>query len=85
MAEHIITEYEGEVRNPDRLSESPAELERCLSEIKGIGPVRARIFLRELRGNSEHADSVLTEMEIETARDLRLIDEEGTAIEQIKA
>jgi hypothetical protein len=55
-----ITEYlkatYGNLEEVHRQSTSPADLERRLGTMRGIGPVGVNIFLRELRGIWEKAD-----------------------------
>lgn len=45
----------GDLEEIHRRSADPSDLERCLQEFKGVGPVATNIFLRELRGIWEKA------------------------------
>jgi len=53
-------------------STSPSDLENRLKEFKGIGPVGANIFLRELRGIWEKAKPNASPMAVSTAQKIGL-------------
>ncbi len=53
-------------------SSSPSDLERRLMEFKGVGPVCASIFLRELRGTWEKAKPEPSPMAVATAEKIGL-------------
>lgn len=59
----------------EKLSEesiNPKDLEKCLREFKGVGPVGVNIFLRELRGIWENAKPLPSLMAVSTAKRVRL-------------
>lgn len=84
IANKLLADYGGKITELSKRSKSPTELEARLLEFKGIGPVRAQIFLRELRGVWNNADPQLTAMEISTARHLKIIDSDFEALEKLK-
>jgi len=84
IAAKLISEYGGEVRRMDALSKGSAELEARLMELKGVGPVTAKIFLRELRGVWRNADPEPTDPEVRAAKALGMVTVEGRALEQLK-
>ncbi|MCW4024678.1 MAG: hypothetical protein NWF01_06540 [Candidatus Bathyarchaeota archaeon] len=51
----MLKEKYGNLENLHQAASSPDELEKCLLEFKGVGPVGVNIFLRELRGIWEKA------------------------------
>ncbi len=51
-----LKEKYGDLENLHAVSEDSADLEKRLQEFKGIGPLGANIFLRELRGIWKKAD-----------------------------
>jgi endonuclease III len=70
----LIERYGGRLGNVHEAATDPRDLERRLQEIgKGIGPVTANIFLRELRGIWSKADPALSEPAVMAARHLGLI------------
>jgi len=83
-ARRIVVELGGDISKLDRSSKCPEDLEGRLTEFKGVGPVTARIFLRELYGLWRNADPPLTEIELRAARGLGVITEEGDPLEQLK-
>lgn len=70
----LIERYGGRLANVHEAAADPRDLERRLQEIgKGIGPVTANIFLRELRGIWPRADPPVSEPAVLAARHLGLI------------
>ena len=70
ICKKLVDDYGGRVEKLDDLSNSPRDLEKRLLEFKGIGPVTASIFLRELRGIWKNADPFPTSIEVLAARKL---------------
>lgn len=66
----ILDDYDGRITRLDEVAESPADLEKRLTDFKGIGPVTANIFLRELRPYWTMADPEPLEAVRDTAREL---------------
>lgn len=85
IAEKLLTEYNGNIRKLDELSRNSQGLEQRLLEFRGIGPVTAKIFLRELRGIWKNADPEPTPIEILAAKELGVIESEKNALEKLKA
>jgi hypothetical protein len=83
-AGRLVKEYDGNMRQLDAASDSPAALEAALREFRGVGPITAKIFLRELRGVWRNAEPDLTEVEILAARDLGFITGKGRPIDELK-
>ena len=83
-AARLISEFGGDVSRLDGLSKSPKELEERLMELKGVGPVTAKIFLRELRGIWVNADPGPTEVEVRAAKALGMVSDEKKALMQLK-
>ncbi len=84
IANKLLIDYDGKITELDEKSKSPEELETKLLEFKGIGPVRAQIFLRELRGVWKNADPQLTATEISAAKHLKIIKSDFEALERLK-
>jgi endonuclease III len=63
-----LKEKYGDLETLHRMSSSPKDLERRLQEFKGVGPVGANIFLRELRGVWEKAKPKPSRMAIKVAQ-----------------
>jgi len=80
MAEKVLADYGGDISRLDRVSDGPRDLERRLLELKGVGPVTARIFLRELRGIWKNADPKPGSIEIAAARALGFIEDDGQSL-----
>ncbi len=80
MAEKVLADYGGEISRLDEVSDGPRDLERRLLELKGVGPVTARIFLRELRGIWRNADPDPTSIEVAAARALGFIKEDTQSL-----
>lgn len=70
IAEMLTTRYGGDLNRLHREAKDAPDLEVKLNEFKGVGPVTVNIFLRELRGIWEKADSLPGNMVIEASRDL---------------
>ena len=71
----LIEQYDGRLSNVHAASQDPADLEVRLQNIgKGIGPVTANIFLRELRGIWPKAEPLLSGPVIMAAKHLGLLD-----------
>jgi hypothetical protein len=84
IARKLLEDYDGNVTKLDRLSQNPKDLERKLQEFRGLGPVTARIFLRELRGLWKNSDPDPTTIEILAAKKLGMIESEENALEKFK-
>jgi hypothetical protein len=84
VAKKFLEDYDGEIEKLDKISENPGDLERRLQEFRGVGPVTAKIFLRELRGVWKNADPQPTSIEILAAKNLGIIDSEEDALERLK-
>jgi hypothetical protein len=84
VAKKLLEDYDGEIEKLDKISENPGDLERRLQEFRGVGPVTAKIFLRELRGIWKNADPQPTSIEISAAKNLGIIDSEEDALERLK-
>ncbi len=85
VAEKVISDLGGDFSRLDRETQDPRDLERRLLEFKGVGPVTARIFLRELRGIWQNADPDLTDVELIAALELGLVTDKEHALAQLKA
>jgi endonuclease III len=70
IAEMLTTRYGGDLNRLHLEAKDASDLEVKLNEFKGVGPVTVNIFLRELRGIWEKADSLPGNMVIEASRDL---------------
>ncbi len=82
----LLTHYDGKLTNVHAAAEDPRDLERRLQDIgKGIGPVTANIFLRELRGIWPKADPMPSEPLILAAKHLGLFDKNMKNREQMLA
>jgi endonuclease III len=69
----LLADY-GDLDRLHEASEGSLDLERRLMELKGVGPVCANIFLREMRGIWEKADPHPSEMAKSTGQRLGLED-----------
>ncbi len=85
IAEKLLRDYNGDIRKLDELSKNSRESEQRLLEFRGIGPVTAKIFLRELRGIWKNADPEPTPVEILAAKELGIIESEKNALEKLKS
>ncbi len=70
-------QYGGDLNRLHEEARDPMDLEVKLMEFKGVGPVTANIFLRELRGIWQKADPAPGDMVIYAARALGLTGLEG--------
>ena len=84
IAEKLLRDYNGDIEKLDELSKNSEELEQRLVEFRGIGPVTAKIFLRELRGIWKNADPEPTLVEILAAKPLGIIETEKNILEKLK-
>jgi hypothetical protein len=84
VAKKLLEDYNGEIEKLDKISENPDDLERRLQEFRGVGPVTAKIFLRELRDIWENADPQPTSIEISAAKNLGIIEFEEDALKRLK-
>jgi hypothetical protein len=84
VARKLLKDYDEEIEKLDEISQDPGDLERRLREFRGVGPVTAKIFLRELRGIWKNADSEPTSIEILAAKNLGIIESEEDALEKLK-
>lgn len=57
VSKELLEKYNGDLNEVHKLAKDPRDLERRLQEFYSVGPVTCRIFLRELRGIWEKADS----------------------------
>lgn len=70
----LIERYNGKLSNVHAAANDPRDLERRLQDIgKGIGPVTANIFLRELRGIWPKAEPLPSDLVVLSARCLGLL------------
>lgn len=76
MSENLQSEYGGSLDKLHSESADPADLEkRIMALAKGIGPVTAGIFLREMRGSWEKAQPLPSDKVVQTAKELGYIPE----------
>jgi endonuclease III len=79
-----LKEEYGDLEGIHKKSASPEDLERRLTEFKGIGPVGVNIFLRELRGIWKNARPKPSKIAVETARIIGLRDIEPYESELVR-
>ena len=84
VARKLLESYDGKIEKLDKISKNPRDLERRLQEFRGVGPVTAKIFLRELRGIWRNADPQPTSIEISAAKNLGIIASEEEALKRLK-
>jgi len=84
IAEKLLRDYDGDIKKLDELSKNSEELEQRITEFRGIGPVTAKIFLRELRGIWKNADPEPTPIEILAAKELGIVETEENALDELK-
>jgi len=84
ITKKLLRDYDGDVRKLDELSNNPNELEQRLQEFRGVGPITARLFLRELRGIWKNADPQPTRIEVTAARELGIIESNKNVLETLK-
>ena len=70
VARMLNTRYGGNLNRLHEEARDERDVEARLLEFKGVGPVTANIFLRELRGIWGKADPLPDDLVIEAARDL---------------
>ncbi len=63
---------EGGLEEIYKKSENPADLERRLKELRGVGPICVSIFLRELREIWDKADPETSQIALEVGKKLGL-------------
>ncbi len=74
IAGDILDRYRGDLNALHDLSEGPRDLEsRIMSLGKGIGPVTANIFLREMRSVWTRADPAVSPLALPAAKDLGIV------------
>jgi len=79
IADKLEREYQGDLNLLHDRAEDSQDLEAKLLEFKGIGPVTANIFLRELRGVWERAEPLPSDLALLAAQSLGLIETEAPA------
>jgi endonuclease III len=84
MVKKLLEDYDGEIRKLDEVSIDPRDLELRLQEFRGVGPITAKIFLRELRGIWRNADPEPTVIEVLAAKNLGILKSDGDALERLK-
>ena len=67
-----LKEKYGDLENLHAESSRPEDLEKCLQEFKGVGPIGVNIFLRELRGIWEKAKPKPSPIAVATAKKIGL-------------
>lgn len=77
IAESLNKMYGGDLNRLHEDAKDARDLESKLMEFKGVGPVTANIFLRELRGVWQKADPLPGSLVIISARHLGFTDLEG--------
>lgn len=85
IVKKLLEDYDGEIRRLDEVSMDPGDLERRLQEFRGVGPITAKIFLRELRGIWRNADPEPTAIEVLAAKNLGILKSDGDALDMLKA
>jgi endonuclease III len=84
IATDILERYRGDLNVLHERSEGPGDLEKRLMELgKGIGPVTANIFLREMRSVWSKADPAVSPLALLAARDLGLVRGRGNPLEAL--
>jgi endonuclease III len=86
IADKLEREYQGDLNLLHDGAKDSQDLERQLLEFKGIGPVTANIFLRELRGTWEKAEPLPSDLALLAAQNLGLIEtgEPSQALARLK-
>ena len=84
VSRKLLEKYDGDVEKLDKISQNPEDLEGRLQEFRGVGPVTAKIFLRELRGLWKNADPEPTSIEIVATKKLGIIESDENALEKLK-
>ncbi|MDH5770614.1 MAG: hypothetical protein OEZ25_04930 [Candidatus Bathyarchaeota archaeon] len=84
VSRKLLEKYDGDVEKLDKISQNPKDLEGRLQEFRGVGPVTAKIFLRELRGLWKNVDPGSTSIEIVATKKLGIIESDENALEKLK-
>jgi len=81
----ILKGYSGDLNVLHDRSEGPRDLEARLMGLgKGIGPVTANIFLREMRSVWPKADPAISPLALPAARDLGLVKGKGNPLDALR-
>jgi endonuclease III len=83
-AKKLLEDYDGEIQKLNEASQDPRDLECRLQEFRGVGPVTAKIFLRELRGIWRNADPEPTAVEVLAAKKLGILKSNGDSLKELK-
>jgi endonuclease III len=85
IAGDILERYRGELNVLHDRSDGPRDLEvRLMGLGKGIGPVTANIFLREMRSVWPKADPAISPLALMAARDLGLDKGKGNPLDALR-
>lgn len=85
IAGDILERYRGELNVLHERSDGPRDLEvRLMGLGKGIGPVTANIFLREMRSVWPKADPAISPLALMAARDLGLAKGKGNPLDALR-
>jgi len=86
IADKLEREYRGDLNLLHDRARNSRDLEAKLQEFKGIGPVTANIFLRELRGVWEKAEPLPSDLALLAAQNLGLIEtgDSAQALEELQ-
>jgi endonuclease III len=84
VSKKLLENYDGDIEKMDEISQNPKDLERRLQEFRGVGPVTAKIFLRELRGLWKNVDPEPTSVEILAAKKLETIESDEDVLEKLE-
>lgn len=85
IAGDILERYRGDLNVLHDRSDGPRDLEiRLMGLGKGIGPVTANIFLREMRSVWPKADPAISPLALLAARDLCLADGKGNPVDTLR-
>lgn len=85
IAGDILERYRGELNDLHDRSDGPRDLEvRLMGLGKGIGPVTANIFLREMRSVWPKADPAISPLALMAARDLGLAKGKGNPLDALR-
>jgi endonuclease III len=85
IAGDILERYRGELNVLHDRSDGPRDLEvRLMGLGKGIGPVTANIFLREMRSVWPKADPAISPLALMAARDLGLAKGKGNPLDALR-
>jgi endonuclease III len=85
IADDILERYRGDLNFLHDRSDGPRDLEvRLMGLGKGIGPVTANIFLREMRSVWPKADPAVSPLALLAARDLGLAKGKGNPLDALR-